>query len=208
MPRRTRPAAAPPVVIPVPARSRPALSGLAGVKRATFTGDGTISYWNKYVAVTQMGGQGSFHDGRLGIHVVRHPDLVRPKLAALRDYQHSLAAPAPAPGSFDSAAAARGRTVFRGAGKCATCHTGPHFTDINRSVRHAPAETGMDPAYALRTATRKYRTTPLRGLASRAPYFHDGSAATLDDVVEHYPAIRLGLTADQKLDLVEYLKSL
>jgi hypothetical protein len=191
-----------PVVIP------PAY-GLAGVKRATYTGDGTITYWNKYVAVTQMGGQGSFHDGRIGVHVVQHPDLVKPKLAALREYQHSLLPPAPAAGSFDPAAAGRGRTVFRGAGKCATCHTGLQFTDINRSKRHAAAETGMNPAYALRSATKKYRTTPLRGLASHAPYFHDGSAATLDDVVGHYDAaLRLRLTPEQKRDLVEYLKSI
>ena len=49
----------------------------------------------------------------------------------------------------------------------------------------------------------------LRGLASRAPYFHDGSAATLEDVVEHYVRLRgLVLTARQKADLVAYLKTL
>jgi cytochrome c peroxidase len=134
---------------------------------------------------------------------------VKPKIKALVAYQLSLAAPAPAAGSFDPAAAARGRALFHGAAKCATCHSGPHFTDINRSIRHRPAETGMDPAYALRTATGKYRTTPLRGLATHAPYFHDGSAATLDDVVEHYDShFGLGLAADQKQDLVEFLKSL
>jgi len=191
-----------PVVIP------PAY-GLAGVKRATYTGDGTVAYWNRYVGITQMGGQGTFHDGRIGVHVVQKPDLVRPKIKSLVAYQLSLAAPAPAAGSFDPAAAERGGALFRGAANCAKCHSGPTFTDINRSVRHRPEETGMDPAYALRSATQKYRTTPLRGLATHPPYFHDGSAATLADVVDHYDAyLRLGLTAEQKQDLVEYLKSL
>ena len=117
--------------------------------------------------------------------------------------------PAPAAGSFDAAAAERGRAVFAGAAKCATCHSGPHYTDINRNRWHDPAETGMDPGYAQRTAKKRYRTTPLRGLATHAPYFHDGSAATLEDVVEHYDAtLHLALSASQKQDLVEFLKSL
>jgi cytochrome c peroxidase len=67
----------------------------------------------------------------------------------------------------------------------------------------------MDPAYALRSATGKYRTTPLRALWQHAPYFHDGSAATLADVVDHYDRVlNLGLTDGQKQDLVEFLKSL
>jgi len=191
-----------PVVIP------PAF-GLKGVKQTTYTGDGPISYWNKYVAVTQMGGHGSFNDGRIGVHVVQKPDEVKPKLAALRAYQFSLATPVAPDGSFDRAAAERGRTVFQGAGKCATCHSGPHFTDINRNRRHDGAEVGTDPAYALRSAKKEYRTTPLRGLATHAPYFHDGSAPDLPAVVDHYDAhLRLGLTAQQKSDLVEYLKAL
>ena len=99
--------------------------------------------------------------------------------------------------------------MINGVGKCATCHVPPFYTDIDRGVLHNPAETGMDPAYALRTTTKKYRTTPLRGLATHAPYFHDGSAQTLGDVVKHYNAVRrLGLNAQQKQDLVEFLKSL
>ena len=67
----------------------------------------------------------------------------------------------------------------------------------------------MDAAYAVRTANKAYRTTPLRGLALHPPYFHDGSAATLADVVGHYNNVRkLGLTADAQRSLVEYLKSL
>jgi cytochrome c peroxidase len=66
----------------------------------------------------------------------------------------------------------------------------------------------MDGAYAARTANKAYRTTPLRALWQHAPYFHDGSAATLADVVTHYNQVRkLGLTAAEQRDLVEYLKS-
>ena len=187
----------------------PPAYGLADVRKETYTAEGPVSYWNKYVAVTQMGGHGSFTDPRLGIHIVQTPDLVQRKLAPLRDYQFSLGKPAPPAGSFDPDAAARGKLVFNGAGKCATCHIPPLYTDINRGVLHDPAETGMDAAYANRTTTKRYRTTPLRGLATHAPYFHDGSAATLGDVVEHYDAVRrLGLDAPQKQDLVEFLKSL
>mgnify|MGYP001081367218 CR=1 FL=1 len=191
-----------PIVIP------PAY-GLRGVKLETFTGEGPVSYWNAYVAVTQMHGQGNFSDPRLGIRVDQSPDLVTPKLAALRDYQLSLASPRPDPDSYDAAAAARGRVVFMSQGRCSTCHTGALLTDVNSGRLHQPAETGMDGAYAARTATRAYRTTPLRGLFQHAPYFHDGSAATLADVVTHYDrTLELRLTAEQKRDLIEYLKSL
>ena len=74
---------------------------------------------------------------------------------------------------------------------------------------HDPGEVGMDPRYAARSATGQYRTTPLRGLLQHPPYFHDGSAPTLLAVVEHYDRLfGLNLTAAQKADLVEYLKSL
>ena len=156
-----------------------------------------------------MHGQGTFRDPKLGINIVQEPDLVTPKLDALREYQLSLAAPVPAPGSFDLIAAERGRSVFRGDGKCSTCHAGPTLSDINSGRRHAPDETGMDSRYAARTNEKAYRTTPLRGLLQHPPYFHDGSAATLPDVVAHYERVlRLGLTAAQQRDLVEYLKSL
>jgi mono/diheme cytochrome c family protein len=187
----------------------PPAYGLMGVDKETFTADGPVSYWNAYVAVTQMHGQGTFIDPRLGIKVVQSPDLVTPKLPALLAYQLSLASPAPPAGSFDRAAAGRGRTVFVTAGRCAQCHTGAALTDVNKGILHDASETGMDPAYALRTATKRYRTTPLRGLWQHAPYFHDGSAATLVDVVDHYDRVlTLGLSARQKRDLVEYLKSL
>ena len=187
----------------------PPAYGLDGVDRETFTGDGPVSYWNAYVAVTQMHGQGNFEDDRLGITVRQSPDLVTPKLDALRDYQLSLRAPAPAPGSFDEAAARRGRDVFTGAGTCSSCHAGATLSDINAGKRHAPDETGMDPRYAARSAEKAYRTTPLRGLLQHPPYFHDGSAVTLEAVVAQYEQVlELELTAGERSDLIEYLKSL
>jgi mono/diheme cytochrome c family protein len=185
----------------------PPAYGLAHVKNEVFTAEGPMSYWNAYVAVTQMHGHGNFSDPRLGIDIRQEPDMVGPKLAALRAYQHSIAAPAPPPASYDVAAAARGRAVFDQS--CATCHVGGNGTDNNSGVLHAASETGMSDAYALRTANKKYRTTPLRGLWQHPPYFHDGSAATLADVVTHYNQVRhLNLSAAQQQDLVQYLKSL
>lgn len=185
----------------------PPAYGLARVKNETFTAEGPISYWNAYVAIVQMHGQGNFSDPRLGIEIRQSPDLVAPKLAALAAYQHSIPAPPPPAGSFDATAAQRGSAVF--ARSCAQCHIGNSNTDNNAGVLHAPSETGMDGAYAARTATKAYRTTPLRALWQHPAYFHDGSAATLEAVVEHYNRVRnLNLTAQQKADLVQFLKSL
>jgi mono/diheme cytochrome c family protein len=191
-----------PIVIP------PAY-GLREVDKETYTGEGPVSYWNAYVAVTQMHGVGSFHDPRLGIDITASPDLVTDKLPALAEYQFSLTAPA-APGVTDAAAAARGQAVFNGPGACSSCHLpNQQFTDVGAGRLHLPSETGMDPAYAARTATKQYRTTPLRGLWQHAPYFHDGSAATLEAVVSHYDTtLGLHLSVQQKADLVAYLGTL
>lgn len=187
----------------------PPAYGLLGVDKETFTAEGPVSYWNAYVAVTQMHGQGNFSDPRLGVNIVQTPDLVTSKLPALRSYQLSLQSPAPPAGSFDVAAAQRGRAVFTGAANCASCHTGNTYSDINSGRLHLPAETGMDGQYAARTSQKAYRTTPLRGLWQHAPYFHDGSAATLAAVVDHYDRVQsLRLSAQQKSDLVEFLKTL
>ena len=187
----------------------PPAYGLRGIDKETFTAEGPVSYWNAYVAVTQMHGRGNFSDSRLGVNIVQTPDLVTSKLPALSQYQFSLQKPVPPAGSFDAAAAERGRQVFNGVANCASCHSGTLLTDVNSGTLHAPSETGMDGRYAARTTQKAYRTTPLRGLWQHAPYFHDGSAATLTDVVEHYNRVRgLGLTEQQKRDLVEYLKSL
>jgi mono/diheme cytochrome c family protein len=193
----------------------PSIYGLRGVGFETFTADGPISYWNAYVGIGQMGGHGNFSDPRVGIHITQTPDLVTPKLPALLDYQLSLRTPEPPKGSFDRQAANRGRQLFRNEAGCVSCHQGPRFTDVlsgpsrNVPLLHEPAEVGTDPAYALRTATGKYRTTPLRGLWQHPPYFHDGSAPDLLAVVNHYDQLfGLNLTAVQKADLVEFLKSL
>ena len=185
----------------------PPAYGLANVKNETYTAEGPISYWNAYVAVTQMGGQGNFSDAQLKIDVKHSPDLVTPKLAALRAYQHSLPAPKPPKGSYDTTAASRGKTLFDRA--CASCHVGGSGTDNNNGKMHAPSETGMDGKYAERTKGKAYRTTPLRGLWQHPPYFHDGSAEKLDDVVEHYnKQLTLKLTDEEQKDLVQYLMSL
>jgi len=185
----------------------PPAYGLKRIKNETYTAEGPISYWNAYVAVTQMGGQGNFSDPRLGIHIEHTPDLVTPKLPALRAYQHSLGAPPPPIGSYDRVAATRGRAVF--GRNCIGCHVGATSTDNNGGKLHAPSETGVDGGYAARTTNKAYRTTPLRGLWQHPPYFHDGSEPTLADVVDHYNRVRhLHLDAAQQHDLVEYLKTL
>jgi hypothetical protein len=171
----------------------PPAHGLAEVENETYTAEGPISYWNAYVAVTQMHGQGNFSDPRIGVNIVQTPDLVTPKLAALRAYQHSLARLPPPGASYDRGAARRGKAVFDAS--CARCHTGGNLTDNNAGTLHAPSETGMDSAYAARTSQKKYRATPLRSLWQHPPYFHDGSAKTLADVVGHYDRtlnLRLG----------------
>src|SRR6185437_10125282 len=99
-----------------------------------------------------------------------------------------IQAPPPPAGSFDPAAAARGKAVFNGAGKCATCHTGTLLTDANVRL-HAPAEVVTEPGYAARSATKMYRTSPLAGVWQHPPYFHDGSAPTLDAVVARYNTV-------------------
>ncbi|MDZ4805273.1 MAG: c-type cytochrome [Candidatus Eisenbacteria bacterium] len=185
----------------------PPAYGLANVTNETYTAEGPISYWNAYVAVTQMHGLGNFSEPRLGIDVKHSPDMVTPHLAALRDYQHSLKTPEPPAGTVDVTIASRGQVIFNN--KCASCHTNGSGTDNNAGKLHMPAETGMDGQYALRTTNKQYRTTPLRGLWQHPPYFHDGSAKSLVDVVDHYDRVlELHLSEVQKLDLVEYLKSL
>ena len=187
----------------------PPAYGLDGVNSVTFTGDGDrLAYWNRYVGVTQMHGHGSFAEPRLNISVANPPDQIESKLPDLESYQLSLTKPAPPPGTFDAAAAARGQEVFNGQGQCATCHAGATYTDANTRL-HPTSEVPTDPTHAERSATGMYRTTPLRALWQHAPYFHDGSAATLNDVVDRYDSAKnLQLTPAQKADLVEYLKSL
>jgi mono/diheme cytochrome c family protein len=203
-----------PVVIP------PAY-GLYGLPKAIFTGDGDVqhepagpvAYWNRYVAVTQMHGHGYFADERIN-WVVDHrqgDDLVTDKLPALQAYQYSIAAPAPPANSFDAGAAARGKVLFSGKAQCASCHSGPLFTDVIDGGKLHPqdASVAVDKEYVKRSATKQWRVTPLKGIWQHAPYFHDGSAKTLADVVSRYNQEKnLNLSTAEKADLTEYLKSL
>ncbi|MEO6133839.1 MAG: hypothetical protein ABIP35_01725 [Ginsengibacter sp.] len=204
-----------PVVIP------PAF-GLYGIPKAIFTGDGDVqhepagpvAYWNRYVAVTQMHGHGYFADPRLDGWVVDHrenDDLVTAKLPALQAYQYSISAPAAPAGSFDATMAARGKVLFVGKAQCVSCHSGPLFTDVVYGGKLHPqsASVAPDKDYVKRSATKQWRVTPLKGIWQHPPYFHDGSAATLADVVTRYNQVKnLKLSATEKDDLTEYLKSL
>jgi hypothetical protein len=201
----------------------PPAYGLAGVNLHTFTGWGSVPYWNAFVANLEMHGQGVFYDPRLDDpkqfpvaarnrsgHTSNSPDLITPKLAALHFYQLALAAPAPPGGSFDPAAAARGAKLFGAKAECATCHVPPLFTEPGWNL-HTPGEIGIDRFQADRSPTHRYRTTPLKGLWAhqKGGFYHDGRFATLGDVVDHYNRFfKLRLTAGEKRDLVEYLKSL
>jgi len=204
----------------------PPAFGLSGVNLHTSTGWGSVTYWNAFVAVLEMHGKGNFIDSRLNDpvkypvaaaagfgNVHNDPDLVTPKLAALQFYQLAIQAPAPPAGSFDQAAAARGKTVFNGKAKCATCHVPPLFTEPGWNM-HTPAEIGIDSFQADRSPDGQYRTAPLKGLwtHTKGGFFHDGRFATLLDVINHYnsnlPGGALGLSDGEKNDLVEYLKSL
>lgn len=207
----------------------PAAYGLAGVNMHTYTGWGSVTYWNAFVATLEMHGKGTFYDPRLNAgnpdggtaqfpiaaannfgNVRSDPDLVTPKLANLHLYQLAIPAPTPPAGSFDATAAARGQQVFNGAGKCASCHVPPLYTEPGWNM-HTPAEIGIDDFQASRSPDHRYRTTPLKGLFAhlKGGFYHDGRFATLADVIDHYDTtFALGLSAGQKTDLAEFLKSL
>jgi hypothetical protein len=201
----------------------PPAFGLAGVNLHTWTGFGSVPYWNAYVAVTQMHGSGTFFDtdfnnrgqypvsAKSGSGNTRGtPDRVTPGLAALHIYQLSIPAPKPAKDSFNAGAATRGEAVFNGKAKCASCHVPPLFTEPGSNL-HAANEIGIDDFQARRSPTGKYRTAPLAGLWThqKGGFYHDGRFASLADVVEHYDGFfKLSLTDKERNDLVEYLKSL
>ena len=205
----------------VAANMIPAAFGLKDIDLVTYTGWGSISYWNSFVANLEMHGKGNFSDPRLNdpvkypiaveqgfYNVTNNPDLITSKLPALKEYQHSIDAPQPPAGSFDVAAAARGKSIFLTKAKCASCHRLPILAD---NVLHSAAELGIDDFEAMRSPTGMYRTTPLGGLFTRAKggFYHDGRFATLADVINHYnDHFSLNLTASEKRDLEEYLKSL
>jgi cytochrome c peroxidase len=205
----------------------PSAFGLAGVNEHTWTGGwGTVTYWNAYVANTQMYGKGTFIDSRLD-DAKQYPvaakagwgrkrdavDLITAKLPALHFYQLAMPAPKAPAGSYDAAAAKRGEAQFTGAAKCSTCHVPPIFTEPGYNL-HKGEDIGIDNFQADRGPDRRYVTTPLRALFDtqklhKGGFYHDGRFATLEDVVEHYDAFfKLKLSAAQKKDLIEYLKSI
>jgi mono/diheme cytochrome c family protein len=201
----------------------PPAFGLAGVNLHTWTGWGSVTHWNAFVANLEMQGQGTFFDPRLNdaakfpiaalagfADVRRTPDLVTAKLAPLHVYQLNLPAPQAPRGSFDAAAAARGEVLFEGKADCARCHVPPLYTEPGWNM-HRPEEIGIDGFQAERSPDEHYRTAPLKGLwtHSTGGFYHDGRFATLGDVIDHYDQFfALGLSAAEKSDLGEYLQSL
>jgi hypothetical protein len=205
----------------------PSAFGLAGVNQHTWTGGwGTVTYWNAYVANTQMYGKGTFLDSRLDNaqqypvaakakwgQKRDNPDLITAKLPALHFYQLAMPVPKAPEGSFDTEAAHRGQALFNGPAKCSTCHVPPIFTEPGYNL-HKGEEIGIDNFQANRGPERRYVTTPLRALIDtqkihKGGFYHDGRFATLAAVVDHYNGfLKLGLSEKQKSDLIEYLKSL
>lgn len=201
----------------------PPAYGLAGVNLGTWTGFGSTTYWNAFVANLEMHGQGTFFDPRLNDEtrfpvaaragfgdVKNSPDLITAKLGDLHAYQLAIPAPKPPANSFDATAAARGKTVFAEQGKCATCHVPPLFTEPGFNM-HKASEIGIDSFQSDRSPTEQYRTSPLKGLWAhqKGGFYHDGRFSTLIEVVNHYDAVfNLNLSIKDKQDLVEYLKSL
>jgi hypothetical protein len=212
--------------------------GLAGFNQHTWTGAwGTIPYWNALVATLEMHGKGRFFDPRLS-DAGKFPiaaangfdnfnkdlspddDQVTSKLPALQFYQLALPAPQPQPGrDFDPAAAKRGDDLFSGKAKCNTCHFDPLWTEAGWNL-HKPDDVGIDAFQANRAPDGDYKTMNLAGIfvreeglfmrpANKGRYYHDGRFATLMDVVNHYDKLlSLGLTTQEKQDVIEYLKSL
>ena len=201
----------------------PPAFGLAGVNLHTWTGWGSVTHWNAFVANLEMHGKGTFFDPRLNDpiqfpvaarngfgNVHSDPDLISAKLPALHFYQLAIPAPTPPRGSFDQNAALRGKHAFDNKARCATCHVPPTYTEPGWNM-HTPQEIGIDDFQANRAPDKRYRTAPLKGLWTHAKggFYHDGRFATLRDVVNHYDAhFGLSLNEQEKGDLIEYLKSL
>jgi hypothetical protein len=201
----------------------PPAFGLAGVNLHTWTGWGSIPYWNAFVANLEMHGKGNFYDPRLDDpvqfpiaaknhfgHVQSEIDLISPKLPALHAYQIAIPAPPAPAGSFDSGAAARGAVLFSGKAQCSTCHVPPTFTEPGWNM-HKGSEICTDDFQADRAPDHAYRTSPLNGLwtHTKGGFYHDGRFATLAQVVSHYDScFSLGLSAQEQGDVVQYLKSL
>ncbi len=124
-----------------------------------------------------------------------------------------------------SVAAKRGFGLFTGKASCVACHQGFNFQDdgfhnIGLKTLGAEEDLGRYEHRKVNVARGAFKTPTLRDVALSAPYMHNGIYRTLDEVVEHYdrggdvkehldPNMRaLGLTAQEKADLVEFMKSL
>jgi hypothetical protein len=201
----------------------PPAFGLAGVNLHTWTGWGSVTYWNAFVANLEMHGKGTFFDPRLDDaaqfpvaakagfgHVKNVPDVITPRLASLHFYQLAIPAPPPPKGTFDEDAATRGAAVFNGTGRCSSCHVPPLYTEPGWNM-HAPNEVCVDSFQADRAPDKRYRTSPLNGLwtHTKGGFYHDGRFSTLLDVVNHYDScFSLSLSDQEKADLVQFIKSL
>jgi hypothetical protein len=201
----------------------PPAFGLSGVNLHTYTGWGSVTYWNAFVANIEMHGQGTFYDPRLDDpvrfpiaareqfgHIRSDEDLITPALGALHFYQLALPSPEPPRGSFDRAAAARGSELFNGKAQCSTCHVPPLYTEPGWNM-HTPEEIGIDDFQAQRSPDGRYRTTPLEGLWThqRGGFYHDGQFATLEDVIVHYEqTLGFRLSGSERADLAQFLLSL
>jgi cytochrome c peroxidase len=182
-----------------------------------------------------MHGKGTFFDPRLDNaakfpiaaangfgHIRTNPDddMITSKLPALQFYQLALPSPVPQPGvDFDKDAAERGDELFSGKAQCNNCHVEPLWTEPGWNL-HKPSEIGIDSFEADRAPDGVYKTMNLGGIfvrergifmkpENKGGFYHDGRFKTLLDVVNHYNNFfSLGLTTQEKNDLVEYLKSL
>jgi cytochrome c peroxidase len=205
----------------------PPAFGLAGINLHTWTGWGSVTHWNAFVANLEMHGVGRFWDprlddaeqfpiaaangfGNLNPDLSPEDDRITPKLADLHLYQLAIRAPAPPPGSFDAEAFERGDELFAGKARCNQCHVEPLGTEPGWNL-HTAEEIGIDDTQANRAPDRRYRTSPLGGLwtHTKGGFYHDGRFATLLDVVQHYnDHFDLALSPEEMNDLVEYLKGL
>ncbi|MCC6347421.1 MAG: hypothetical protein IT388_09580, partial [Nitrospirales bacterium] len=147
-------------------------------------------------------------------------DRITKKLPGLHLYQLSLSSPTPVPGQdFDTTAAERGEGIFKGKAGCNSCHMPPLWTEPGWNA-HTPDEMKIDSFQADRSPDGVYNTSNLSGLfvrelgkfmkeGNKGRFYHDGRFVTLSDVVESYTTrFDLGLSASERDDLVEYLKSL
>ena len=106
-----------------------------------------------------------------------------------------------------------GKAIFEGEARCAGCHVPPLFTEPGWNL-HKAEEIGIDDFQAKRSPDERYRTASLRALwdmekVHKRGFYHDGRFATLNDVVDHYDGhFKLNLNAQEKRNLIEYLKSI